>query len=277
MAVNLNYRKDYVNINPYSRSGDPLIRVQAIVVHYTANKYANAEDHQEFFDGADGGGGRYAGAHIFVDKDEAVEIIPLDEVAYHANETAPRLSALRASTSYYPGGNANLLTIGIEMCIERDGSFHPDTIERTRLVIKKLQSQFPQLRDTKNRVVRHYDITGKICPKPFVDSPSAWNSFLASIDKPVKTAEQIRDEQEEKRRQEELRRRKKQMAENKKNTGFTDVNKDAYYAEAVKYMKENEILVGYTDGSFGVGDNLTREQFAVALYRALKDNKCDCC
>ena len=94
---------------------------------------------------------------------------------------------LKQATSYYPGGNANLLTIGIEMCVEKDGSFHPDTIERTRLVVKMLQAKFPQLRDTQNRVVRHFDITGKICPKPFVESPSAWKAFLKSIDEPVKS------------------------------------------------------------------------------------------
>jgi N-acetylmuramoyl-L-alanine amidase CwlA len=186
--VALNYRKDHVQINPYSRSGDKLLRLQAIVVHYTANPHANAEDHQEFFDGPDGGNYRYAGAHLFVDRHEVVEVIPLNEVGYHANErkAGPLLSALRATTSYYPGGNANLLTIGIEMCIEKDGSFHPDTVERTRLLIKTLQRWYPQLSDTQNRVVRHYDITGKNCPKPFVENRGAWNDFLASIDAPIK-------------------------------------------------------------------------------------------
>jgi N-acetylmuramoyl-L-alanine amidase len=189
--VSLNYRKDHVIKNKYSRSGDPLIKVQAIVIHYTANPHANAEDHQEYFDGADGGNYRYAGAHIFIDKFEAVEVIPLDEVAYQANEKDPRLPTLRASAPYYPGGNANLLTLSIEMCIEEDGSFHPDTVERTRLVIKDLQKKFPQLKDTKNRVVRHYDVTGKNCPKPFVEDEQKWKAFLHSIDQPVKVAVQI--------------------------------------------------------------------------------------
>jgi N-acetylmuramoyl-L-alanine amidase len=183
--VALNYRKDHVIKNKYSRSGDPLIKVQAIVVHYTANPHANAEDHQEYFDGADGGNYRYAGAHIFVDKFEAVEVIPLDEVAYQANEKEPKLPTLRATAPYYPGGNANLLTLSIEMCIEEDGSFHPDTVERTRIVIKDLQEKFPQLKDTKNRVVRHYDVTGKNCPKPFVEDEQKWRAFLSSVDQPV--------------------------------------------------------------------------------------------
>jgi N-acetylmuramoyl-L-alanine amidase CwlA len=186
MTVDLNYRVDHVQINEFSRSGDELLRLQAIVVHYTANPHANAEEHQEFFDGSDGGGGRYAGAHIFVDKDEAVEVIPLNEVGYHANDGGTdrlKLSALKATAPFYPEGNANLLTVGIEMCIEEDGTFHPATIERTIAVIRVLQDRFEQLRDTKNRVVRHFDVTGKICPKPYVDDPAAWNEFLDAIDK----------------------------------------------------------------------------------------------
>jgi N-acetylmuramoyl-L-alanine amidase CwlA len=193
-VVSLNYRKDHVIKNKYSRSGDKLIKVQAVVVHYTANPHANAEDHQEYFDGADGGNYRYAGAHIFVDKFEAVEVIPLDEVAYQANEKEPKLPTLRASVPYYPGGNANLLTLSIEMCIEENGSFHPDTVERTRLVIKDLQNKFPQLKDTKNRVVRHYDVTGKNCPKPFVEDEQKWNAFLYSVDQPVKTQSKPKEE-----------------------------------------------------------------------------------
>lgn len=53
-------------------------------------------------------------------------------------------------------------------------------------------------------------------------------------------------------------------------TGFKDVPKDARYAEAIKWLKEKGIMQGYTDGTFGIGDNIKREDFAVALYEALK-------
>jgi N-acetylmuramoyl-L-alanine amidase len=185
--VALNYEVKHIRKNEYSRSGDSLVRLQAIVVHYTANPGGGAEMHYRYFNNLNG---RYAGAHIFVDRNKALEIIPLGEVAYHANErkAGPLLSALKASTSYYPGGNANLLTVGIEMCVEKDGSIHPDTIERTRLVIKKLQAEHEQLRDTKNRVIRHYDVTGKNCPAPFVASQAKWDAFLESVDKSVTVA-----------------------------------------------------------------------------------------
>lgn len=164
----LNYRKDYVVKNKYSRPGMKLPKVVAFVIHYTANPGANAKNHQSYFDGSDGGGGRYAGAHIFVDKDEAVEIIPLNEVAYHANDKSPRLS--------YLGGNANFSTIGIEMCIEKNGTFHKDTVDRTVQVVQKLHKTYPNA-----KVIRHYDVTGKNCPKPYVEDTGAWKAFLAKI------------------------------------------------------------------------------------------------
>ena len=101
------YDTNLVNINKFSRPGIKLQSVKGIIEHWTANPGASDTAHQTFFDGADGGGGRYAGAHIFVDKDSATLIIPLDEVAYHANESKCRASKL--------GTNANLTTIGIEM------------------------------------------------------------------------------------------------------------------------------------------------------------------
>lgn len=48
---------------------------------------------------------------------------------------------------------------------------------------------------------------------------------------------------------------------------FTDVNLAEYYAPAVLWAVENKIVNGYDDGRFGVGDEITREQLAVMLYR----------
>lgn len=30
-------------------------------------------------------------------------------------------------------------------------------------------------------IIRHYDITGKICPKYFVDYPEKWQEFIDSL------------------------------------------------------------------------------------------------
>ena len=54
------------------------------------------------------------------------------------------------------------------------------------------------------------------------------------------------------------------------NTGvcdFDDVAADAWYAQAVAWAAENNIVSGYGDGLFGPEDLITREQLASILYR----------
>ena len=48
---------------------------------------------------------------------------------------------------------------------------------------------------------------------------------------------------------------------------FADVPADQWYAEAVRWASSEGIVGGYGNGSFGTGDPITREQFAVMLYR----------
>lgn len=164
------YNTDLVIINKYSRPGTKLDSVKGIVEHWTANPGAGDTAHQSFFDGLDGGGSRYAGAHIFVDRDSAVLIIPLDEVAYHANENPCQISKL--------GSNANLTTIGIEMCLEADGTIHPGTIARTSQITAHLCKFFNL---GTSDIYRHYDVTGKLCPRPWVEKPILFDNFKKDV------------------------------------------------------------------------------------------------
>ncbi|WP_342515403.1 N-acetylmuramoyl-L-alanine amidase [Sutcliffiella sp. FSL R7-0096] len=186
--VALNYKKRHIRRHPTTRPGIKLLRVQAVVDHATANHGASASNHFTYFDSSlpdlndkqPEDKKRYASAHIFVDKEEALELVPLDEVCFQANDRrqGPLLSTLRATSPQYPGGNANLLTVSVEMCQEKDGSIHPDTLKRTALVHQMLQNRFPQLKDTYNRFVRHYDVTGKNCPAPMVTRASYYKELL---------------------------------------------------------------------------------------------------
>jgi hypothetical protein len=47
---------------------------------------------------------------------------------------------------------------------------------------------------------------------------------------------------------------------------FSDVTTDTWCTEAITWAYENDIIVGYTDGTFGVDDYATREQVATMLY-----------
>ena len=48
---------------------------------------------------------------------------------------------------------------------------------------------------------------------------------------------------------------------------FTDVKADMWYTDAILWANENGIVAGYDNGAYGVGDFITREQFAAILYR----------
>ena len=49
--------------------------------------------------------------------------------------------------------------------------------------------------------------------------------------------------------------------------GFTDVAADAWYADAVNWAAQNQVVNGYGGNAFGPEDALTREQMASILYR----------
>lgn len=51
---------------------------------------------------------------------------------------------------------------------------------------------------------------------------------------------------------------------------FTDVEKGSWYAPYVNTAKENGLLNGYDDGSVGIGDEISREDMAVLIFRAAK-------
>lgn len=52
---------------------------------------------------------------------------------------------------------------------------------------------------------------------------------------------------------------------------YTDSNPKAYYADALAWGTETEVVSGYPDGSFGVGEPVTREQFCAFVLRFLRD------
>ena len=48
---------------------------------------------------------------------------------------------------------------------------------------------------------------------------------------------------------------------------FADVEQGAWYTDAIIWANKNGIVAGYGDGTYGVGEAITREQFASILYR----------
>ncbi len=170
-----------------NRNGKKLYKIKALVIHYTANYSRGANDiaNARYFGRAyerDNGRYeekgidrkfRYGSAHYIVDHDSIQMCIPESEIAYHVGSSRYTSFAKSRFTtsrgSCYPNG----YTIGIEMCVNQDGSWNK-TIQRTAELSADIMIRHNIPMDM---LVRHYDITGKLCPKPYVDDSKAWDSF----------------------------------------------------------------------------------------------------
>lgn len=220
------YNISYINNNKFSRPGIKLAKVAGIVMHYTATPGATDTNEHDFFDGTDGGGGRYASAHIFVDSDSATLIIPLNEVAYHANEKSCKIAKLKGhSGSYY--GDANCTTIGIEMCVEKDGSIATTTFNRSVDIAVELCKKYGL---DSGDIFRHYDVTGKNCPAPWVSNPSEWTRFKNAVKAKLNPIVKVSSAVEA-------------PSYYKSGTGLYRIKRDCYAYKSVIFDKENRVVL----------------------------------
>jgi len=151
-----------LDINSYSRPGIALEQVNGIVIHYTANPGTSAQQNRDYFNGLAESHITKASAHFIVGLEgEIVQCIPTSEIAYASNDR-------------------NYDTISIECCIEDDtGEFNEETYESLLHLTTFLMGKFDL---TSEDVIRHYDVTGKLCPKYYVEHPEAWEQFKEDLD-----------------------------------------------------------------------------------------------
>lgn len=119
---------------------------------------------------------RAASAHYFVDSGEAVQVVLEKDIAWHCGDTQKYIPTGGAS---YKGRCQNSNSIGVEMCskvVEGQYIIPQETQENAIQLVDELLGRYPRA-----QVIRHYDVTGKICPRPFVEHPEQWVAFLAGI------------------------------------------------------------------------------------------------
>ncbi|KAA6452730.1 peptidoglycan recognition protein family protein [Bacillus swezeyi] len=164
--------KNFVKVNQYTRPGLKLSGVKGIVMHWTATPGATALNERNYFNGTCIADKRYASAHYFVDRNEAQYIIPENEMAYHAHDRN------RCYVSFLKP-NANQTAIGVEMCVEKNGTIHDETIQNAAGLVADLCKRFKLSTD---KIVRHYDVTNKNCPAPWVNDSSKLAAFRKKVD-----------------------------------------------------------------------------------------------
>lgn len=152
-----------LTINKYSRNGEKQNKIEYIVVHYVGNANTSATANRNYFNNLAKTHSTSASSHYIIGLNgEIIRCIPDDEVAFH-------------SGSY----SMNRKSIGIEDCHpDWNGKFTDDTynalVELCADLCKKYGISI-------NNVIRHYDVTGKNCPKYYVEHQDEWNKLKQDI------------------------------------------------------------------------------------------------
>ncbi len=160
--------------NLYSRPGTKTERIRNIVIHYTANPGSTAMQNRNYFEGLKDSKETSASSHFVVGLEgEIVQCIPTAEVAYASN-------------------HRNSDTISIETCHwQETGQYTEETyasmVELTAWLCIKFELD-------EDDVIRHYDVTGKICPKYFVDNEDAWTGFQQDVGERIMEMQRSIDE-----------------------------------------------------------------------------------
>ena len=137
--------------------------IEYIVVHYTANSGDTAQNNLDYFARAKTG----TSAHYFVDENEVCQSVQDTDTAWHCGSNNPRHPYCR---------NAN--SIGVEMCNSVGGV--PEAVRgRTAAFVRELMDKYGL---DSSHVLRHYDVTGKRCPAPWVDNPAEWMEFKKMLE-----------------------------------------------------------------------------------------------
>ncbi|MDR1253342.1 MAG: N-acetylmuramoyl-L-alanine amidase [Treponema sp.] len=162
-----------LTVNPYSRPGKALAPVKGIVVHWVANPKTTVEQNRNYFESLKHGvDERYAGAHFIIGLEgEVLQCLLENEVGYHVGAQKYTERALQELSSY-----PNNCTLGIELCHTNwEGEFTEATLESAKELIRELCERYNLGR---RNVYRHFDITGKDCPKYFVAHEDQWIQYL---------------------------------------------------------------------------------------------------
>lgn len=143
------------NIN--SRPGIKRDLIRGIVIHYTANPDTDARANRNYFESRknmeDEKGNKVSSHYIIGLSGDIIRCVPDDEISYASNQR-------------------NKDTIAIECCHpDRTGKFSTETYQSLIHLVSYLADQYEISMD---EIIRHYDVTGKNCPKYYVRHEDAW-------------------------------------------------------------------------------------------------------
>lgn len=136
------------------------IKPTAIAWHYVGNPNTSALANRNYFENLSQTHTTKASCHYIIGLDgEILHLIPDDEMSYCTNQ-------------------ANPYTISVECCHpDSTGKFTEATYKSMIWLGKYLMGKYGIKEN-----IRHYDVTGKCCPKWFVDNPKEWKIFKSELE-----------------------------------------------------------------------------------------------
>lgn len=172
MPIKINKCLTRINFTDCNNTG----RIKYIVLHYVG-ALGGAEDNCRYY------ASQYIGAsaHYYVGfSGEIWQSVEDEDIAW----------SVGASSYVHPEAR-NSNTLNIELCVrkrstgtmnatDKDWYFEDATVQSGIELTKMLMQKYHVPKD---RIIRHYDVTGKICPNPYVYNNTAhvWNSFKKAL------------------------------------------------------------------------------------------------
>ena len=228
--------KPITNTKQHSKATRALSTIKFIVIHDTGNpsKGADAEAHYRYLQTAT----RYGSAHYYVDDKEIIQTIGDSLTAWAVGDKWAWKNRTRTDVTNYN-------SLSAELCINKGigkEKAYKNLVELTKNLMKKFNI-------TDDKVVRHYDATGKLCPNSWSkDNWSKWWQFKEDIKKPIEWQIDLSKDSEFGKEEDKM----------------TDFDKE--YQEAINKK--------ITDGT-RPDDNITRKEAAVMILRAIGNKKED--
>lgn len=154
-------------------------KIKYIVIHYTANNGDTAFGNAKYFHGTSN---LQASAHYFVDENEVWQAVKDGDTAFHCG-----------AKQYKHPDCRNCNAIGVELCSRKNSNgryyFKDATVQRAAALVQGLMAKYGI---NAAHVLRHYDVTGKNCPAPFVEDKAAWIKFLNILQEGGEVEKQIK-------------------------------------------------------------------------------------
>lgn len=143
--------------------------IKYIVIHYTSNNGDTARGNASYFSSKI----LRASANYFVDENEIYLSVSEQDTAWHCGTTG----------TYKHTDCRNVNSLGVELCSRKDGAgkyfFTKETVDNAVDLVKELMTKYNVPIEN---VIRHYDVTGKNCPAPFVQDEKQWQAFKARLE-----------------------------------------------------------------------------------------------